>query len=84
MIQKYWGICFLPSMLFIWLCASILFGLSVASMGGLTWIIRQQGLAIFSWVVGQCFAGAGLGGCVRVLGGHLLPLEPMRVEMGLG
>src|SRR5258708_21631568 len=54
-------------MLFIWWCTSIPLGLSVARMGGLTWIIRHWGSAVFSWVMGCCFVGVVLAGWVGAL-----------------
>ena len=54
-------------MLLIQLCASIPLGLSVAGMGGLTWIIKQWGSAVFSWVLKHCFVGVGLEGWVHDL-----------------
>src|SRR5260221_644341 len=53
-------------MLLMWFLASIPLGLSVAGMGGLTWMIRHQGSAIFSWWLVFSTLGVGSVGCVRV------------------
>ncbi|SRR5258708_3831681 len=63
--QKYCGICFLSSRLLILFLTSMLLGLSAAGMGGLTWMIRHCGSAVFS-----CWLGCGAlqVGCVGWVG----------------
>ncbi len=84
MTWKYWGICFWSSMLLMWFLASIPLGLSVAGMGELTWMIRHQGLAVFSWWLVFGTLGVEGVGCVRVFWWALAATWAQDVCAGIG
>src|SRR6266436_2684911 len=85
MTWKYSGICFWLSMLLMWFLASIPLGLSVGGVGGLTWMIRHWGLAIFfpgGWVSALWELGVWV--VLVFSGGCWLPLGPMMSVLASG
>src|SRR5258708_7752872 len=84
MTQKYWGVCFWSSMSLIWFLASILLGLSMAGIGGLTCIIRHCGSAVFSGFFICGVLDVVCLGCARDLWWALAATWAQDVWVGIG